>query len=318
MAVLGFPRRGRTAVAAEKSIARSFAQQVAGGRDVVGDGAVVAVAEGDPRANAGVELPEGSGRDAGGEVAGLGGAESFDGDDVLDVGDDLAEVAGGGGAHGVDVFDAGGGRDGVDAGGVGEDPVLGDKGGGEVVGNHVAGVEAGFGDEAGREAAALAVDEEVDPALGDDPQRGDGDLGGVGGEGEGVAVEVAAGEDGVVLARLGEDQRVVGGGVDLDVRVSRSGLRASTDGPWIWGTQRSEVGVLDAGGGRRRLRTPRSRQRMVGGDGTLAGVGPGRVDPVVERGVARGEGDRGRGRRRRSRIGPGARRRAGRGRRGRR
>jgi hypothetical protein len=45
-----------------------------------------------------------------------------------------------------------------------------------------------------------------------------------------VTVKVAAGEDGVVLARLREDEGVIGGGVDLDGQGFAQWFKGVVDG----------------------------------------------------------------------------------------
>ena len=83
------------------------------------------------------------------------------------------------------------------------------------------------------------------------------------------------------LAALGEDERVVGRRVHLDVEHARAGGRARrATAPWTWGTQRSGVRVLDPvrvrRGGQRCSSLSRSSQRSSAAVRTCPGCG--RVD----------------------------------------
>ena len=83
--------------------------------------------------------------------------------------------------------------------------------GGGILRNHEAAVEAGLGDEE-RGQAAFGVDELVGAAFADGAEFGHGDGQEVEHHGEGLAVEVAAGDDHVLV---GQHDGVVGGGVDF-------------------------------------------------------------------------------------------------------
>ena len=67
------------------------------------------------------------------------------------------------------------------------------------------------------------IEEQGDPPLGDRPQLGQGELGKVEGEGDRLAVEVAAADDAPATRRervgsapVGKDERVIGRAVELD------------------------------------------------------------------------------------------------------
>ena len=146
------------------------------------------------------------------------------------------------------------------------------------------------GREERRQPAVQArVDHQRDPPLRDGAQLGDGQLGEVQGEGHGLAVEVAAADDqpaaGGRGGRVGhaarrEDERVVGGRVQLDVEDAAQIVERVANGAVDLGHAAERVRVLDlvgrgvvAGHERRVAQQP----AQFGGDGDLAGMRPGQL-----------------------------------------
>ncbi len=145
------------------------------------------------------------------EVEGLGCVEELDGEHAFDVLHHAVALGGCVAAHADEVFLVLAAGDAVDAAGGAELLGLADDGCCGVLRNHEAAVEAGLGDEEGGE-ASLGVDELVGASFADGAEFGDGDGEEVEDHGEGFAVEVAAGDDHILV---GEDDGVVGGGVDF-------------------------------------------------------------------------------------------------------
>ena len=156
-------------------------------------------------------LDEGAALERAAELESLGGVEEFDGENAFGVLCDAVGLGGGIAAHTDEVFLVLAAGYAVDAAGCAELFGLAGDGGRGVLGDHEAAVEAGLSDEEAWE-AAFGVDELVGASFADAAEFGEGDGEEVEGHGEGFAVEVAAGDDEVVV---GEDDGVVGGGVDL-------------------------------------------------------------------------------------------------------
>ena len=149
------------------------------------------------------------------DVDGLAGGQQLVGEDVLRVLQDHLGLTGSGGTHGDDVFLVGGGGDGVDGSGVSVNLVLADHGSGSVLNDHEAGVDAGLGgQERGQAVGERGVDHTLGAALGSVGQLARGDAEEVERQGHGLAMEVTAGDNGLVVE---EHQRVIGDGVELDL-----------------------------------------------------------------------------------------------------
>ncbi len=136
-----------------------------------------------------------------------------------------------------------------------------------------------MGEEGGEAFVEGGIDEAVDAAFADAGEGAEGEGGVVEGEGEGLAVEVAAGE-GVVV----KDEGVIGGGVEFNVDDAADFGEGVRGGAVDLGGAAERVGVLDAtaglvGGADLGAIEP---QAEAGGAGELAGVGAGAVDSLVE------------------------------------
>ncbi len=146
------------------------------------------------------------------EVEGLRGAQRLDGQHVLGQADRLAQMERRSASHGHVVLLVGAGRDRVDRRRMGQGLQLVDEGGRGVVGDHQSRVDPGRIGQEGRQSRQAGVHQARGAALGDRGQLGDRHGGVVEGERQRLAVEVAARHD----RTRREDERVVGGGVDLD------------------------------------------------------------------------------------------------------
>ena len=164
------------------------------------------------------------------------GHEELDGQDVLHIREDRSHLPRRVRRHRHVVLGVRRGRDRVDRGGVGEDFVLRHERRRRVLRDHQPGVHAGARGEVLRQVAVVvAVEEHGRAALGDVGQLRERDREEVGGERDRLAVEVAGGvgEARVAAVRrrpvlaeakierltlVGEEERVVGGGVDLALR----------------------------------------------------------------------------------------------------
>ena len=145
------------------------------------------------------------------ELDALGGVHQFDGKDVVQVVHDAEQLGGGIGPHTDVVLLSVAGDDGVRGRGVAIHLVLADHGRGGVLRNHEAGVQSRVGhQEFGQ--AAQAHDELCHAPFGDVAQFGQGDAQVVVDQREGLAVEVAAGDDEVLI---GEDGGIVRHRVDF-------------------------------------------------------------------------------------------------------
>lgn len=239
------------------------------------------------------EFEAGSGIEGAKGFEGVDGGEEFDGEDEAGEIDHLLELEGGGHAHGDEVLFVAGGGDGARGGGVGEDAEFGDERGGGDLEHHQAGFEAGvLGEEGGETFVEGGIDEAVDAAFADAGEGAEGEGGVVEGEGEGLAVEVAAGE-GVVV----KDEGVVGGGIEFDIDDAAGFGEGIGGGAVDLGGAAEGVGVLDAaaglvGGADLGAFEPLAE---AGGGGDLAGVGAGAVDAIVEGGGGTAEGVEGEG-----------------------
>ena len=193
---------------------------------------------------------------------------------------DALELRRGGHAHADEILFVAAGGDRAGGGGVREHAVLGDEAGGGHLRHHESGFQAGVsGEEGGQVLVERRVDEAVDAALGDAGEGGERDREEVELKGERLAVEVAAGEDLAV-----EDQRVVGGGVQLDGEdAARFGERVANGAVDLRrATQR--VGVLHAAAGDVRLADLAAFEQVAEAARALelAGMRAGRVDTVVK------------------------------------
>ncbi len=125
---------------------------------------------------------------------------------------------------------------------MGQHLVLRHHGGGGVLHDHKAGVDAGLGGEEGGQAVGQGgVDHPLGAALGGVGNLRAGDAQSVEGDGHGLAVEVAAGDDRLVLQ---EDQGVVGDGVELDLHLIPDIVQGVPDGAVKLGDAPQGVGVL--------------------------------------------------------------------------
>ena len=192
------------------------------------------------------------------------------------------EFEGGGHAHGDVVLFAAGGGDRVGAGGVGEDLRFIEESGGGDVGDHEARGDAGSFGEEGRETFVdVGVDEAVDAALGDGHEGGESDGGGIEGERERRAVEIAAGED----VALREDEGIVGGGAGFNFKGGEGMGERVADGAVDLGHAAEAIGVLQprvvVAVGLANLAVGEQVAEMLGG-GDLAGVGTSGMDAGIE------------------------------------
>ena len=119
--------------------------------------------------------------------------QQLDREDGRDVRLQLAEPAGGERRHADVILLVGAGRQAVDARRVRHLPVLGGERRGRDLGAHEAGVEAGILDQERRQRAELGVDQKCHATLGKRADLGDRDRQRIGGEGDRLGVEVAAG-----------------------------------------------------------------------------------------------------------------------------
>ena len=178
------------------------------------------------------------------DVDGLAGGHQLVSEDVLRVLQDHLGLTGSGGAHGDDVFLVGGGGDGVDGSGVRVDLVLADHGGGSVLNDHEAGVDAGLGgQERGQAVGERGVDHTLGAALGSVGQLARGDAEEVERQGHGLAMEVTAGDNGLVIE---EHQRVIGDGVELDLDLLADVIESVTAGAVQLRDAAQGVSVLNA------------------------------------------------------------------------
>ena len=145
------------------------------------------------------------------EVERLGGVEELDGKHPLGVLADVVALGGGVASHADKVLLVLAAGNAVDTAGGAQLLGLAHNGGGGVLRNHETAVETGLGDKERRQ-TALGVDELVGAALADGSELGDGDGQEVEHHGKGLAVEVTAADDHVLV---GKNDGVVGGGVDL-------------------------------------------------------------------------------------------------------
>ena len=189
------------------------------------------------------------------------------------------------------------GRDRVGRRRVGKDLVLGRERRGRVLEDHHPRVEATRGGEERWQAPVEArIDEERDPPLGDRAQFGDRELREIERERDRLAVEVAAADHepaarrGDVCARgaaLGKDERVVRGGVQLDVENPAQVVERVADGAVDLGHAAQRVRVLHlvaravVGGHEARIAQEMTK---LGGDRDLARMRSGEL-------VRRGERD---------------------------
>src|SRR5579864_1953008 len=116
----------------------------------------------------------------------------------------------------------------MDAGRCGEQLVLGDQRGRRVLDEHIAGIQPGMSGQEGRKIGEKAGQHAEQSPLRNTAELADAHGGGIEGQGQRLAVEVAAGKDGLVVS---EDQRIVGARVQLDRQhppkvIDRGGGRA--------------------------------------------------------------------------------------------
>ncbi len=148
---------------------------------------------------------------------------------------------------------------------MGEHLVLAHEGGGHVLGYHEAGVEAALGGEEGGQAVRKArVNESLHAALRDARELGEGDGEEVHGEGDGLAVEVAAGDDVAVF----HDDGIVRDRVKLALDDAADVIDRVAAGAVDLGGASQGVGVLHAllslpGREGRALEEPSERGRRV-------------------------------------------------------
>ena len=219
------------------------------------------------------------------QVEALGGADELDGQDALGVLEDAAQVEGRDRAHRDVVLLVGRGGDGVGRGRVRQHLRLRGQGGRRVLQDHEPRIEAGRGAQEGRQPVVEArVEEQRHAPLADGAQLGDGQLGQVERQGHRLAVEVAAADDEAVTGRqgvlghvaaLGEDERIVGGGVHLDVEDAVQVVQGVAGGAVDLRHAADRVGVLDAVavGVVRALQLAVAQQpAQLGGGAHLAGV----------------------------------------------
>ena len=152
----------------------------------------------DSLVDGGEALPVGA--EAAADVHGLTGGQQLVGQDGAGVLQDLPGLAGRRGAHGHEILLVGGGGDGVHAGGVSQHLVLRCHGGGGVLHDHIAAVEPALGGQKRRQPVGEGgVHHALGAPLGNAGQLRAGDAQKVKGQGHGLAVEVAARDDGFVL-----------------------------------------------------------------------------------------------------------------------
>jgi len=176
------------------------------------------------------------------------GAQEFDRDDVAGEVDDAGELGGGARAETVVVLHAGGRRDIGNGGRRAESDDLVAAGGGGVLGDHEPAADARVRGEIGAE-VGLGIgggEHEERSAFGDAGDVGEGDGEDVHGDGDGHAVEVAAGDDVSRAHRVGEDKRVVGDGGELAQDGGPHRVDGVACGAEHLGDAAERVGVLNA------------------------------------------------------------------------
>ncbi len=149
------------------------------------------------------------------KIDALAGTEEFDRKNVLEIVEHALETASAAHAHGDVVFLIAGSGDGIDRMRRGESAVFaGERSGGDL-GNHEAGIEAGMRGEEGGKKTGERIGHLLDTAFRDAAESGNGNGELVGGHGERLAVEIAAGDDVAFGVFFGEHERIVGGAVEL-------------------------------------------------------------------------------------------------------
>ena len=181
--------------------------------------------------------------------------QQLDREDPLDALEDQPRMAGGGRAHRDVILLVRARRDRIDRRGMGEHLVLAGEGRGRVLVDHHPRVDARTGRQEGRQPAVEPrIDEQRRPALADRAQLGERELGEVERERDRLAVEVAAADDPAAAGRervdrrhaaAGEDERVVGRGVELDVQHATEVVEGVLDGPVDLRHAAQRVRVLD-------------------------------------------------------------------------
>ncbi len=183
------------------------------------------------------------------------------------------------------VFLVGRGRDGVDRSRIGPLLVLGGQRCGGHLSDHEAGVEAGIAGEEGRQAAHHRIDQQRDPALGKIADLAGGHRQHVGGEGDRLGVEIAAGQSFFFIRK---DQRVVGHAIGFGAECARSLTQHVERGAHHLRLTAQAIGILHAliigemRGADRRASHERA-QRLRGLD--LAAVLAQPMDTRIERSV---------------------------------
>ena len=224
------------------------------------------------------------------QVERLGGDDQFEGQDPLDVRDDGHGVAGRDRSHRDVVFLIRRGRDRVGAGRVGQHLVLRRQRRGRVLEQHHARLQPAAGRKERRQAAVQArVHQQRDPPFRDRAELRDRQLGEVERDRDRLAVEVAATDDqpaaggegvGVGSATVGEDERVVRGGVQLYVEDAAQILQRVADGAVDLRNAAQRVGILDLVGGgvvARHQRRVAQQPAQLRGHRDLARVRPGQL-----------------------------------------
>ena len=146
--------------------------------------------------------------------------------------------------------------------------------------HHQAGFEAGVaGEEGGQVLVERRVHQAVDAALGDAGQGGERDREEVELKRQRLAVEIAAGKDLAV-----EDERIVGGGVQLDGEDAGGFGERVADGAVDLRSAAERVSVLHAAAGDVGLADLAAFEQIAEAAGALelAGMRPDGVDAVVE------------------------------------
>ena len=257
---------------------------------------MVVLAEGDHLPNQAVNLFMDRGelvRDAP-QIDALDRGHELEGQDGIEVLHDGAALPRGGGAHAHVILLVGGGGDAVHAGGMGMDLVLGDDGGRRILADHVAGVQAPVGSQKGGQAVRKGgVHHALQAALGDGAELRRGDAQKIHDQGHRLPMEVAAGDDGLVLR---EEDGVVGDGVHLRLQDAAHVGDGIPHGPVDLGDAADGVGILDPEVlGSFRRGAVLQEQADVFGHQALALLGADGVDAGVEGGKEGGEGLHGHG-----------------------
>jgi hypothetical protein len=217
----------------------------------------------------------------------------LDGNDAAGVLEDLGRATGRGRAHGDVVLLVLAGGDRVHGRGPAERLVLADEGGGGRLREHHAEVRAvPTGESRGQALAQVARRQPVQAALGQRADLGHGDLERVHGHADRLPMEHARAVGGVVrvvrealVRRAGvqQDERVVGGRVELDRDLLRRERDRVAHGPQHLRGAAERVGVLHLARDAVHEGTPREEAPEVRRGGARPRVGPHRVHRRMER-----------------------------------